>query len=73
MYSLTHTHRHLPPGPPSHVSPATGPSVSARAQHVILLPPYKRGCHVITARIAAAMPELAEFEVGLANLFRESG
>jgi secondary thiamine-phosphate synthase enzyme len=36
---------------------------------VVELPPYRRGCHVVTRPLLQALPELAEFEVGLANLF----
>eukprot|EP00879_Flechtneria_rotunda_P009367 GHRR01009807.1.p1 GENE.GHRR01009807.1~~GHRR01009807.1.p1 ORF type:complete len:192 (+),score=14.02 GHRR01009807.1:104-679(+) len=38
-------------------------------QKTITLPNHKRGCHVITRKILAEIPELAEYEVGLANLF----
>jgi hypothetical protein len=33
------------------------------------LPPYPRGCHVVTKHIYDAVPELGEFELGLAHIF----
>ncbi|CAI5531829.1 unnamed protein product [Closterium sp. Naga37s-1] len=38
-------------------------------QKTIELPPYKRGCHIITSHIMRAVPEIAEFRVGIANIF----
>lgn len=38
-------------------------------QKTITLPNHKRGCHVVTRKILAELPELGEYEVGLANLF----
>jgi len=38
-------------------------------QRTIDLPAYKRGCHVITKKVYEALPELSQFEVGLANIF----
>ncbi|GIL68950.1 hypothetical protein Vafri_22212 [Volvox africanus] len=38
-------------------------------QKTITLPQHPRGCHVITRKIYEALPELASFEVGLANVF----
>jgi len=35
----------------------------------IELPHYSRGCHIITRPLLQQIPELAEFEVGLANIF----
>lgn len=40
-----------------------------RAQKVVKLPAFKRGCHVVTSRITDSVPELAEFDIGMANLF----
>lgn len=40
-------------------------------QKKITLPQHKRGCHVITRKVLSELPELSEFEVGLANLFSE--
>jgi hypothetical protein len=40
-------------------------------QKKITLPQHKRGCHVITRKILAELPELSEYEIGLANLFSE--
>jgi hypothetical protein len=36
---------------------------------VLELPPYQRGCHIITRKVQEALPELAQMEVGVANLF----
>ena len=36
---------------------------------MVELPPHKRGCHVITRPVLQQLPELTEFEVGLANFF----
>ncbi|KAL4435588.1 hypothetical protein ABPG77_002551 [Micractinium sp. CCAP 211/92] len=41
----------------------------SRLQRVVELPTLPRGCHVITRQLLQQLPELAEFEVGLANLF----
>lgn len=38
-------------------------------QKTFSLPPFKRGCHIITRYIYEAVPEIRQFEVGLANLF----
>ncbi|CAI5948511.1 unnamed protein product [Closterium sp. NIES-64] len=38
-------------------------------QKTIELPPYKRGCHIITSQIMRAVPEISEFRVGIANIF----
>ncbi len=43
-----------------------------RAQKTITLPGYKRGCHVVTRKLMAELPEVEEFEVGLANFFSTS-
>jgi hypothetical protein len=40
-------------------------------QKTITLPQHKRGCHVITRKILAELPEVTEYEIGLANLFSE--
>ncbi len=40
-------------------------------QKTISLQPYKRGCHVITRKLADQLPEIREYEVGLANFFSE--
>ncbi|KAF8056005.1 SPAC4A8.02c [Scenedesmus sp. PABB004] len=37
-------------------------------QRTISLPQHRRGCHVITRKLLSELPELAEFEVGLANI-----
>jgi hypothetical protein len=63
---------------------ATTPSAAAAAaaaaaavqptqwvQRQVTLPAYKRGCHVVTRKLLAELPEVAEFETGLANLFSE--
>ncbi|CAE7443940.1 hypothetical protein FNF27_07633 [Cafeteria roenbergensis] len=41
----------------------------AWVQRVVRIPAKKRGCHVITDDILKAVPELKDFEVGIANLF----
>ena len=33
------------------------------------LPAQKRGCHVVTRKILSELPELNEYEIGMANLF----
>jgi len=33
------------------------------------LPAFQRGCHVITRHILESLPELASYEIGLANFF----
>lgn len=38
-------------------------------QTELTLPPFRRGCHLITDRILAALPELDRFEVGLLHVF----
>eukprot|EP00197_Chlamydomonas_leiostraca_P003876 CAMPEP_0202867702 /NCGR_PEP_ID=MMETSP1391-20130828/9579_1 /ASSEMBLY_ACC=CAM_ASM_000867 /TAXON_ID=1034604 /ORGANISM="Chlamydomonas leiostraca, Strain SAG 11-49" /LENGTH=220 /DNA_ID=CAMNT_0049547765 /DNA_START=15 /DNA_END=677 /DNA_ORIENTATION=+ len=53
----------------SQAAPASVPVSTVWSQKVIELPPYSRGCHVITRKIYEAMPEIAEFEVGMANVF----
>jgi secondary thiamine-phosphate synthase enzyme len=50
---------------------ATGAAVQPTEwlQKVVELPPLSRGCHVITRQLLQQLPELAEFEVGMANFF----
>jgi hypothetical protein len=43
-----------------------------RLQKTISLPAYPRGCHVVTRELLRELPELQQFEVGLANFFSES-
>jgi hypothetical protein len=50
---------------------AAGAQASVWFQKKITLPQHKRGCHVITRKILAELPELSEYEIGLANLFSE--
>lgn len=51
-------------------SPATSAVPSTQwIQRVIELPSFPRGCHIVTSRIRDAVPEIAEYEMGLANLF----
>ncbi|KAG1656321.1 hypothetical protein FOA52_006652 [Chlamydomonas sp. UWO 241] len=38
-------------------------------QRTIVLPARRRGCHVITRNVYEALPELSQFEVGIANIF----
>ncbi|KAK4767769.1 hypothetical protein SAY87_002910 [Trapa incisa] len=41
------------------------------AQKSIILPPQRRGCHLVTSKIMKEIgPELSEFKCGLAHLFR---
>lgn len=51
------------------VFPVTLQLCMLRFQKVVELPPFKRGCHVITRPLLQRLPELADFEVGLANFF----
>ncbi|MEW5310489.1 MAG: hypothetical protein WDW38_002284 [Sanguina aurantia] len=56
--------------PMADTSPAPpAASTTHWAQKVVKLPAFKRGCHVITSRITDSVPELAEFDIGMANLF----
>lgn len=41
----------------------------AWVQRVIELPPKRRGCHLITDAVLAALPELRTFRVGVLHLF----
>ncbi|KAK9824674.1 hypothetical protein WJX72_012275 [[Myrmecia] bisecta] len=51
-------------------SPSTsGVAPTEWFQKTIALPAYRRGCHVVTRKILEQLPELADFEVGMANLF----
>lgn len=36
---------------------------------MVELQPYSRGCHVITRKLVQQLPELADLEVGMVNLF----
>ncbi|GBF96217.1 secondary thiamine-phosphate synthase enzyme [Raphidocelis subcapitata] len=47
---------------------AAAPPV-AWVQRTLSLPQHRRGCHIITEKIYEAAPEIAQFEVGLANIF----
>ncbi|GFH14662.1 secondary thiamine-phosphate synthase enzyme, partial [Haematococcus lacustris] len=38
-------------------------------QRTVQLAPHARGCHVVTRQIYEAVPEIAEFDVGLVHLF----
>ncbi len=38
-------------------------------QRVIKLPPFPRGCHLVTTHILESMPELSQIEVGLMHVF----
>ncbi len=44
---------------------------TAWVQKTITMPSLKRGCHVVTRKVCEAVPEIGEFEVGLANFFSE--
>jgi secondary thiamine-phosphate synthase enzyme len=52
-------------------SPADAPPGGAVdwVQNQITLPAKRRGCHVVTREIVSQVPEISEFEVGLANIF----
>ena len=54
------------PGP---FSAAPKSALACRMQKLVTLPGYSRGCHVITRPLLQHLPELSEFEVGMANLF----
>jgi thiamine phosphate synthase YjbQ (UPF0047 family) len=42
-------------------------------QHSVILPPKKRGCHLVTSELVSTIKkELATFKIGLAHLFRQS-
>ncbi|GAX84134.1 hypothetical protein CEUSTIGMA_g11557.t1 [Chlamydomonas eustigma] len=38
-------------------------------QKQVTLPPYPRGSHVITKHVYKELPELSDFEIGIANIF----
>lgn len=38
-------------------------------QREIQLPPYSRGCHIITRQVLSCLPELAGFRIGLMHVF----
>lgn len=40
-------------------------------QKKLQLPSVKRGCHVVTKHIYNGVPEIGQFEIGLANIFSE--
>lgn len=50
-------------------APSTTPSQQQWLQKSLELPPYSRGCHVITRNLLQLLPEISEFEVGMANFF----
>lgn len=41
----------------------------AWTQHLLRLPPFRRGFHLITSQVVAGVPELATCEVGLLHVF----
>ena len=43
-----------------------------RFQKIVQLPAKQRGCHIITRNLLQELPELGEYEVGMANLFGEN-
>jgi len=51
---------------------ATLPQFACRFQKIVQLPAKQRGCHIITRNLLQELPELAEYEVGMANLFGAS-
>lgn len=44
-------------------------SATEWCQKTFQLPECSRGCHIITKQVYQAVPEIAQYEVGLANLF----
>ncbi|GJN38905.1 hypothetical protein PR202_gb27986 [Eleusine coracana subsp. coracana] len=49
---------------------AAGPMAARWAQKTIIIPPQRRGCHLITSMIINEIKnELAEFNCGMAHLF----
>lgn len=38
-------------------------------RHRLELPPFRRGCHIITRHVVNALPELAEIEIGWLHVF----
>lgn len=38
-------------------------------QKIISIPAKRRGCHIITRNLLQELPEIAEYEIGMANLF----
>ncbi|CAN6194107.1 unnamed protein product [Urochloa humidicola] len=49
---------------------AAGPQAAKWAQRTVVLPPQRRGCHLITPKIVNEIrDDLAEFKCGMAHLF----
>ncbi|WVZ79280.1 hypothetical protein U9M48_026881 [Paspalum notatum var. saurae] len=49
---------------------AAGPQVARWAQRTVVIPPQRRGCHLITPKIVNEIRnDLAEFKCGMAHLF----
>jgi hypothetical protein len=74
----THAAHHMLPASAQQQQVSPDPAAAAAAvqptewfQKTITLPQLKRGCHVITRKILAELPEVTEYEIGLANLFSE--
>lgn len=38
-------------------------------QKTIQLPAFNRGCHIITSHIVRSVPEISQFQIGIANIF----
>ncbi|KAK9836638.1 hypothetical protein WJX74_004866 [Apatococcus lobatus] len=51
------------------MSPPSQQQQTAYFQKQISLPSSKRGCHVMTREVLRQLPELKDFEIGLANFF----
>lgn len=43
--------------------------MARRFQKIVQLPAQRRGCHVITRKLLQELPELNQYEIGMANLF----
>jgi secondary thiamine-phosphate synthase enzyme len=81
--SFSHPRHRFIPNARSNSDAPTGPSSSSSTpilhpppqqqeqwlQKALKLPPYSRGCHVITSGLLQLLPELSEFEMGMANFF----
>eukprot|EP00249_Psilotum_nudum_P019749 c27402_g1_i1 orf=302-874(+) len=52
-----------------HGTSVSVPSGTEWVQRTIKLPAFRRGCHIITQEIYKSVPEINQFEVGIANLF----
>lgn len=58
-----------PTAPSSSTTAPPPPSQQQWLQKSLELAPYSRGCHVITRNLLQLLPELLEYEKGMANFF----